>query len=486
MTDNDFLAISPLIVLAAGAVAAMLSIAVRRSHALTFAVAMAAFAASFAAIFVALPQAPRAVTMLLTIDRFTLYFFGLIFAAGAAVAMLARGELAKGSERPEEFYVLLLLATLGAAALSASSHFVSFFVGLEILSVSLYALVAYPRGSLLCIEAGVKYLVLAGVSSAMLLLGMALVYMQAGTMQLSELASRYSSAMPDALTLAGAGLILVGVGFKLALAPMHLWTADVYQGSPAPVSALVATVSKGAVFALLIRYAAATGAVSAGPVRWALATLAVASMFTGNLLALREQRVKRLLAFSSISHMGYLLVALLAGGSMASEACAFYLAAYFASMLGAFGVVTALSHADREADDLEDFRSLAWRRRWLAAVMTAMMLSLAGIPLTGGFLGKFYVMAAGAAGGLWWLIAILVLNSAIGLFYYLRVLVAMYRPAAAYEPGAVEDAGIRGAGVPFAVGASLAAATLAVIYLGMFPQAFLTLTRAAMSACSLP
>ena len=223
-------------------------------------------------------------------------------------------------------------------------------------------------------------------------------------------------------------LISVGIGFKLAVVPFHMWVADVYEGAPAPVTAFIATVSKGAVFALLLRFFLPAEMLRGNAPGVFLAAIAVASMVAGNLLALFQDNVKRLLAYSSIAHMGYLLVAFLAGGPLRVTAVVFYLIAYFISSLGAFGVVTVLSGPERDADRLEDYRGLFFRRPWLAGAFTAMLLSLAGIPLTVGFIGKFTILAAGVGDFLWILVGTFVVTSAIGLFYYLRVLVALYSP----------------------------------------------------------
>jgi NADH-quinone oxidoreductase subunit N len=229
-----------------------------------------------------------------------------------------------------------------------------------------------------------------------------------------------------ALWLAGFVLALVGLGFKLGLVPFHLWIPDVYQGAPAPITAYVATVSKGAVFALLLRFVSDVQALQHGALGVLFGLLAAASMIAGNVLALLQHNVKRLLAYSSIAHLGYLLVALLAGGSLALEAVTFYLIAYFIMTLGAFGIVTILSRESRDADMLEDYRGLFWSRPWLAGTLTLMLLSLAGIPVTVGFVGKFYAITAGLDARLWFLVLLLVANSAIGVYYYLRLIVAMF------------------------------------------------------------
>ena len=224
----------------------------------------------------------------------------------------------------------------------------------------------------------------------------------------------------------GIVMLLVGVGFKLAVVPFHMWTPDVYQGAPAPVGAYVATVSKGAVFALLLRYFRPVSLDPGSTLFLVFAAVAIASMVAGNLLALRQDNVKRILAYSSIAHLGYLLVAFLASGERAAIAVTFYLVAYFATTLAAFGVITVLSPAGRDADLMLDYRGLGARRPVLAAIFAVALFSLAGMPLTMGFIGKFYLVTAGAGSALWALVIVLVVTSTIGLYYYTRLIVAMY------------------------------------------------------------
>jgi NADH-quinone oxidoreductase subunit N len=469
LTYDELTALLPLLVTSAASVVVMIGIACYRSHRLTATLTMAGLGLAILSLVPAAEVAPKHATALLTIDRYALFYMGLVLAAALVTAMLAYGYLERQKERPEEFYLLLLLATLGSAVLVASSHFATFFLGLEILSVSLYALVAYPRARLGGIEAAIKYLVVAGVSSAFLLFGMALIYADTGTMEFSQIAylATGGTHIASVLALAGTGMVLVGIGFKLALVPFHLWTPDVYQGAPAPVTAFIATVSKGAVFALLLRYFTLVPFHPHDSLVLVFMLLAVLSMLGGNLLALRQNDVKRILAYSSIAHLGYLMVAFLASGLLAATAVTYYLVAYFITTLGAFGVVTVLSGGSRDAGPLEDFRGLAWRRPWLAGVMTAMVLSLAGIPLTAGFVGKFYVLAAGAGAALWGLLIVLAVASAIGLFYYLRIVVAIFSaPEAEAESERPAPARVP---LTFMAGLALAVLTLLLVWLGVYP-----------------
>jgi NADH-quinone oxidoreductase subunit N len=304
----------------------------------------------------------------------------------------------------------------------------------------------------------------------------ALVYAEYGTMAFAGLGTTPTTTPDHIVALTGVGLIIVGFGFKLALVPFHLWTPDVYQGAPAPVTAFVATVSKGAMFALLLRYFTVVDLRSHHVLVVVFAMLAIASMVAGNLLALLQSNVKRLLAYSSIAHLGYLLVAFLASGTLAATAVTFYLVAYFVTMLGAFGVVTVLSTGEREAESLEDYRGLLVRRPWLAALFTAMLLSLAGIPLTAGFVGKFYLTVAAGGAALWPLLVVMMVTSGIGLFYYLRVIVTM-----CMEPAGEHTAGVGMPRLPLVAGVTLTALSVALVWLGVYPTPLIRLIRVAIT-----
>jgi NADH-quinone oxidoreductase subunit N len=470
MSPLEFSALLPLLITAAAASALTAVAGFYRNHCFVAGSTMAAFALSFASIFIAATAAPVAVTQLLVVDGFALFFMGLIYAASFAVALLSYGYNGGAGGKHTEYYILLLLSALGASVLAGSRHFASFFLGLETLSVSLFGLVAYmrsPKGN----EAGLKYLVLAGASSAFLVFGMALVYAATGSMEFSAV-SALAGRGGGPLFLSGMAMIIAGAGFKLAVVPFHGWTPDVYEGAPAPVGAFIASVSKGAVVVVLMRLMGGSLA-SGGPLFTFLTAVAVASMFAGNLLALFQENVKRVLAYSSIAHLGYLLVAFLSSGSFAAGAVAFYLAAYFISIIGAFGVVTVLSVNGSDLDSLESYRGLAWRRPLTTAVFTAMLLSLAGIPLTAGFVGKFYLVAAGAASSMWLLVLSLALSSVIGFYYYLRIILVLFSPA--LETNELPaDSAAHPAG-----SAALAALFAALVLLGIYPGPFLSLIGAA-------
>jgi len=469
VTGQDFVALLPLLIIAATTIVVMLAVAVHRSHAVAASLTFLGLAISFASLWIAASRLPRHVTPLLMLDGYALFYTGLIVAASMVFVLLAYTYFEKFEGDRDELYILMLVATLGSTVLVSSSHFVSLFLGLELLSVALYGMIAYPRRRPLPLEAGIKYLVLAAVSAAFLLFGMALVYGALGTMEFGEIGARLAHTSFDRwLVLPGMALIVTGFGFKLAVVPFHLWTPDVYEGAPAPVTGYIATVSKGAMFALLLRYFYQTGASRQAPLFLVFSSIAIASMFAGNILALLQNNVKRILAYSSIAHLGYLLVAFQASGDFAPTAVGFYLVAYFVTTLGAFGVVGVLSDNTKDADSLEDYRGLFWRRPAVTGVFTAMLFSLAGIPVTAGFIGKFYVVAAGASAAMWGLVVVLVITSAIGLFYYLRIVVAMYGNATHAK-----------AGPAIALSGTLTLTFLAaaLVFLGLFPQPLLALIR---------
>jgi NADH-quinone oxidoreductase subunit N len=470
VTSSDVFALSPLIALAATAVLVMLGIAVYRDHLLTAFLTLLGLVSAFFLILITTSADSHQVTSLIIIDGYARFYMGLIFAASFAVAVQSYGYLKQRAGQHEEFYVLLLLATLGSAVLVVSSHFASFFLGLEILSVALYAMIAYPRVNGPSIEAGVKYLVLAAASAGFLLFGMALIYAYTGTMEFARMASLMASTLDlgNVMLLAGFAMLIVGIGFKLALVPFHMWTPDVYEGAPAPVTGFIATVSKGGMFALLLRYFAQIDLHAFDSLVIVFGVIAIATILVGNLLALLQNNVKRILAYSSISHFGYLLVAFLANSAYGVTAVSFYLVAFFVTELGAFGVVSTLSGSERDADKMDDYRGLALNQPWLAAIMTGCVLSLAGIPLTAGFVGKYFVLSAGADAALWALVIVLVTGSAIGLYYYLRIVVAMFMQP---EPAQAERTTLPGASLAGSL--VLAAQLLLLVWLGVYPTPLL-------------
>ena len=474
MTKDDLLSIVPLFILTSASILILFSIAVRRNHKVIYAITAASLLLDVLYLVSFSARTTHIVEPLFIFDGFGIFNIGLILAISFAVTMLSYAYFEQREERKEEYYILLILATLGGAVLVISKHFVSLFLGLEILSVSLYSMIAYLRTRERSDEAGIKYLILAAFSSAFLLFGMALVYATTGAMEFAAIGEYLDRApqMPLMLVM-GICMMIVGIGFKLGIVPFHMWTADVYEGAPSPVTAFIATVSKGGMVALLIRFFTQING-HHQTIILIFTILAVASMFTGNFLALYQNNVKRILAYSSISHIGYILVAFLAGGSLGVEAVMFYLVAYFITTTGALGIVAGLSDKDRDAELIDDYRGLFWKRPWTAAIFTVMLLSLAGIPLTAGFIGKFYIIAAGVNKDQWLLVVMLVINSVIGLYYYIKLIAAMFEQQTEEQKRSIEELH------PYfyiVSGVTMAMLTTALVWIGVFPNGMVTFIK---------
>lgn len=430
MTATDFLCLTPLLIIAIAPVVIMILISVLRNYKVVYGFSVLSLLLAFASVFFIVPAIPHSIEPLFIIDIYSLFFLGIIILTVLLVTLLSYDYIKQLKGVREEYYIILFTSTLGASLLAVANHFVLFFLGIETLSISLYILIAFQRSKDSSIEAGIKYLILASVSSAFLLFGMALIYSALGTMQFSGIVSALSkSGQLSPLILSGFGMMLVGIGFKLALVPFHMWTPDVYQGAPAPVTAYIATVSKGAVMAVLIRFFFNIKGFDNHYIFIVISGIAILSMFTGNLLAIRQQNIKRLLAYSSIANMGYLVIILLTGSNKGIQASIFYLVSYFITTIGAFGVITLLSTCQYEAEKIEDYKGLFWKRPWIAIVFTLSILSLAGIPVTAGFIAKFYVIFEGMKAGLMVLVISMIINSVIGLYYYLRVITTMFSAA---------------------------------------------------------
>jgi len=469
MNMQDLFALLPMITLSVSILIVMLVIAFARNLEMTCLLACMGLTATAAAtIWVAMTVKPVYVTPLIIVDSYATLFSGLVVTAAIFISLSAYSYLKNRGDKQDEFILLLMLATLGAVTLAHSAHFGSFILGLELIGVSVYAMISYPVKGLFSLEAGLKYLILSGVSSAFILFGIALLFAALGTLSFMEMAraADLNDSASRLFILAGATMIFAGIGFKLSLFPFHMWTPDVYEGAPAPATALLATISKGGIFAVLLRFFLAFDGYQYSLIIESLYWIALLSIFAGNVLALMQNRIKRVLAYSSIAHLGYLMIAfigasILGGKQLAIEACLFFLIGYFITTIGAFGVVAIMSSDSEEHDndELEQYQGLFWQKPLIATFFSAMLLSLAGIPLTIGFVGKFYIVAAGVESELWSLLAILVIGSGIGLFYYLRIIFAMTRRTEIKQK----------VDIPVAGGWALGTLTLLLVYLGVYP-----------------
>lgn len=482
MKLDDAFAAAPLVILALAGIVALVALSLARKKArAAFAACAIGLVAALASLALAWRRLPHDIAGLLSMDGLSFLGIAIVLASALAIALASRPYLASREGERGEYFALLLFAALGASVLAASSSLATLFLGLELLSVSLYALVAYRRERREGAAAAFTYLILASVASAFLLFGMALAYYRTGSLELARITRIGSDPGSGLLFAAALAMMGVGFAFKLAVAPFHMWALEVYEGASAPVAALIATLSKVAMAIPLIRLLVPAQAGASDPrLAWILSALAGATMIAGNLLALREERVKRMLAGSSIAQLGYVLVALTAGGDYGAGAAIFYLAAYSLATLGAFACVAAVSPPDRDAGSSADFLGLASRRPFVAAAMTLSLLSLAGMPLTAGFIGKFMLFSSGMGSGggagipTRILAVLLALNSAVSLFYYLRLVSAMYRRGgeAGARPAPLAGGGLAGGGL---AAAALAIIGLAVIVLGIFPGPALSL-----------
>jgi len=460
MSETDFFSLTPFLILAMAPIIIMIVISIFRNYEVVYGFSVLAFMAAIASLYFILPVIPHIIAPLFIIDKYSLFFLGIIFISGLLVTFLSYDYIKQLQGIREEYYIILFTSTLGAALLACANHFILFFLGIETLTLSLYILIAFEKTKNSSIEAGIKYLVLASVSSAFLLFGMGLIYVTFGTMEFTSIISAMShlEKLPP-LFIYGFGMMLVGIGFKLALVPFHMWTPDVYQGAPAPVSSYIATVSKGAVMAVFIRFFFNIKGFENQSIFIAISGIAILSMFVGNLLAIQQKNIKRLLAYSSIANMGYLIIILLTGSDRGIQSAIFYLLTYFITTIGAFGVISLLSTKDHEAEKLEDYKGLFWKKPWISIVLTICLLSLAGIPVTAGFIAKFYLILEGMKAGLMMLIFSMIINSVIGLYYYLRVITTMFSTADKAELPTISFLGKL----------TLAIITTGILVLGVYP-----------------
>ncbi len=405
-------------------------------------------------------------------DRFSLFFIALFLLAATLTILGSMNYLQRDHIHHGEYYALILMATAGASFMAASTELILIFIGLEISSLSTYILAGFKRTEASSNEASLKYFLLGSFATAFFLYGVAFVYGTTGTANLLALGDRLSS-FSGGPSLASAALILmfIGLAFKVSTVPFHVWTPDVYQGAPAPVTAFLSVAPKAGAFAVLVRlFLGSLGA--AGPTLfWVLWLSAALTMCVGNLAALAQTNFKRMLGYSSIAHAGYVMVGIAAGGPEGVSAVLYYLAAYALMNAGVFLLLGHLAGRGERHLLTEEYAGLAYERPGTAALLTVLLLSLAGIPTTAGFLAKFYVFRAALHSGLVGLTLIAVLNSVVSVYYYLRPVVSMYmREGRSAEPIA---------SLPWALRAALAVSLVGIFYLGLFPNSVWSLAALA-------
>ncbi len=415
----------------------------------------------------------RAFHDMVVLDDFARFANVAICYAAALTVLLSIDYVRRSGPEAGEYYALVLFSTSGMMLLAAAGDLVVVFLAVELMSLSLYVLAGFFKRELASSEASMKYFILGAFAASFLLYGIALIYGATGTTDLDRIAAAAAGRAHDPVLLIGLGLLLVGFGFKIASVPFHMWAPDVYQGAPTSVTALIATGSKAAAFAALIRVLL-TALRGAQPDWTALLwVVAAVTMTVGNVVAIAQTNLKRMLAYSSIAHVGYMLIGVVAGGAAGAGAVLFYLLTYTFTTAGAFGVVTLCERAGAEAVEVGDYAGLARRHPVLAAALGICLLSLVGIPPLAGFVGKFYLFAAAVRTGYLWLAVLGVLNSAVAAYYYLRVIVFMYMR----EPdgtGATLAPSLAG-------GLALAIALVGIVLLGVVPAPFADLAQAAVA-----
>ncbi len=427
-TSAEYLRIMPEIILTVIGTMIMFFEAVLQDKRIFAPLSLAGLTAALIETIVANGSPGTAFHDMLVVDGFATFFRVLVIAIGMLAVFASTEYLRREAHPGGEFYALILFSVAGQCIMATANELIMIFIGLEISSIASYILAGYLRDDSRNNESALKYFLLGSFATAFLLFGVAWIYGFTGTTNLVEIRRQLEmpGAPPLLVTGAAAALMFVGFGFKVSAAPFQIWAPDVYQGAPAPVSAFLSVGPKAAAFAILIRtYLTAFAPIADQwvPVLWGCA---LATMIVGNFAAIQQSNIKRLLAYSSIAHAGYVLVAVTAHSEIGSAAAMFYLAAYAFTNFGAFAVVTYVARKGERFTKIDDFAGLAQKQPVMAAMLTIFLLSLIGVPLTGGFFGKFYIFKAALDANLVWLTVLGLLNSAVAAYYYLRVLVVMY------------------------------------------------------------
>jgi NADH-quinone oxidoreductase subunit N len=406
-----------------------------------------------------------------TLDPYATYFKMLVYLAGALTILLSMTYLEVERIHLGEYYAFILLATTGMMIMVSAGDLIMIYLGLELLSIALYTMAGFKRHENRSVEASVKYFILGSFSSAILLYGISILYGIAGTTNLKGLGAFFAvDTLANPGLLMAMGFLVVGFGFKVAAVPFHMWTPDVYEGSPTPVTAFMSVAPKAASFAVFLRvFAEALGGLKP---HWQpiLVTVAVATMIIGNVVAIVQTNIKRMLAYSSIAHAGYALIGIIVGGELGTMSLMLYLMVYALMNLGAFGVVILLRKGGLRGEEITDLTGLAKRNPLAAVIMLIFMFSLTGIPPTAGFVAKFYIFMGAVEAGMVWLAVVGVLLSAVSAYYYLRVVMVMYMR----EPSGEFDLATSPA-----MSVALVVTTLAVLIIGLYPAPLIDYTKAA-------
>lgn len=423
----DLIALAPVLVLSVFAMGVLvLDLWAGKNKTLVMFVSLIGLLMTAISAFAKNPVPAFAFTDSYIVDHLSIFFICIFTLSSGMAILLSADYNEREGIKAGEYYALILLCTVGMIVLASSTDMIMIFLGIEIISICLYVLAGFKRDDPVSNEAALKYFLLGAFATGFLLYGMALVYGSTGSTNLFKIADFVKDAQSNPLLLMGIVLLIIGFGFKVAAVPFHMWTPDVYQGSPTPVTAFMSVGPKAAAFAAFFRVFSEAIPEMASSWEILLCVVAALSMFVGNLGAIMQTNIKRMLAFSSISHAGYLLVAVIAKSSLSGSGLLFYMLAYAFTTFGAFGIIILLGRKGRENLEIENYSGLAYKHPLLALSMTVFLLSLGGLPPFAGFVAKFYIFSAAIEEGFVTLVIIAVLNSAISFYYYLKVVVFMY------------------------------------------------------------
>ncbi|VFP79519.1 NADH-quinone oxidoreductase subunit NuoN [Candidatus Erwinia haradaeae] len=472
------IALLPLLILWFTVVAMVFSIGVKRNHHIIATITYLGLILALFSLYFVAEIGETDIASLFRVDKYSIFYTILVIIVSLFTCIFSYPWLSRIQINREEFYLLLVISTIGGITLSTANHFISLFIGIELMSLPLCGLVGYVFEENFSLEAALKYMILSAVSSAFFIFGMALLYANTGTLNFCALKAIINSGLIiQPLLVAGFGLMIVSFGFKLSLVPFHLWTPDVYQGASAPVGMFLASASKIVILGALMRLFISTSLRSIEVISFILTIIAVLSMLFGNLMALRQENIKRILGYSSISHFGYLFIACISGQDVKQslEVLSVCLVSYLISSVGAFGIVCLMRRfmKNKNPQLICSYRGLFWRHPILAIAMTIIILSLAGIPMTLGFISKFYLISIGVSSHLWVLIGALVLGSSIGLYYYLRIIISLYLTISNYTECSYLE--YNWACTPSGISVLALAALLLV--LGIYPEPIIELAQ---------
>ncbi|MBK4775467.1 NADH-quinone oxidoreductase subunit NuoN [Candidatus Pantoea edessiphila] len=476
---NQLIASLPLIVIGCTILILLVFISWRRNHLCTALLTCICLVLSCSSLYFVNNVSSIDIMSLLYVDSYSIFYTILIIISTLTTSLFGYVWLSNFLDHQEEFYILLLISTLGSIILVSTNNFVTLFLGIELLSLPLFGLIGYTFHKKTSLEASIKYTILSAMASSFLLFGIAFIYFNCGDLNFLLIGAKFISndLIKEPLFLIGFGMVITSIGFKLSLVPFHIWTPDVYQGAPASVSAFLSTVSKISIFSAITRLFIYIPITNSMAITNSLVMIAFMSILLGNIMAMFQQNIKRLLGYSSISHFGYLLVSLIAlkYKCLSLESSGIYIISYLISILGVFGIIVLISRnvcPTKDADSLCYYRGLFWQNPILSTIMTIMMLSMAGIPLTLGFIGKFYILSLSMITHLWWLTVAIIISSIIGVYYYLRITLSFYQ-----YPSKINNYIISNNWIFTPLGIILLIIAILNFLLGIYPQPLINLMQ---------